>query len=89
MVREWQKRQNARTDVDPITLEGIQAYAAHQISVETDRATKWFASWGSIRHRAKEVLQKKLGRVEEDMGDVQDIVIPDDDDLDNLELDDD
>jgi hypothetical protein len=46
-------------------------------------------SWGSIQYRAKEVLQKKLGAVEEDMGEVQDIVIPDDDDIDNLYLDDD
>jgi hypothetical protein len=89
MVREWQKRQNVRPDVDPVISEGIRAYAAHQMSVETNRATKWFASWGSIRYRAKEVLHKKLGAVEEDMGEVQDIVIPDDDDIDNLYFDDD
>jgi hypothetical protein len=49
--------------------------------VERDCGTRWFTTWGSIRHRAKEVLEKKLGEEEQDL-DVPEIVIPEDDDQD-------
>jgi hypothetical protein len=79
MSREWTKRKEARSHRDPHVLEGLQAYASEQHAVETARATLWFTAWGSIRHRAKDVLVKKLGDVEEDLGDVSEIIIPEDD----------
>jgi hypothetical protein len=78
MSGQWKKRKDARTHCDAHVLEGLQAYASEQHSIETERATQWFTAWGSIRHRAKDVLQKKLGSVEEDLADVSEILIPED-----------
>jgi hypothetical protein len=76
MATTWEKRQKAQLHTDIHVMEGIRAYAAEQVFVEKERARKWFTAWGPIRYRAKEVLKKKLGNVEEDMGDIQDILIP-------------
>jgi hypothetical protein len=82
LAREWDKRKQARSHPDPHVAEGLRAYVAEQAAIERERGQRWFTSWGSIRHRAKEVLEKKLGEVEEDL-DVPDIIIPDDENLDN------
>jgi hypothetical protein len=77
----WDARKNARDVSDTYVLEGLRAYATEQCVIERDRGTRWFTTWGSIRHRAKEVLEKKLGEEEQDL-DVPEIVIPEDDDQD-------
>jgi hypothetical protein len=72
---------------DLYILEGIQVYAAHQIFVETERVRQWATTWDPIRQRAREVLAKKLGEVEEEMDGLPDIIIPDEDFV-NLNIDD-
>jgi hypothetical protein len=79
MSREWKKRCEDCTHHDAHVLEGLRAYAWEQHAVEITRATQWFTTWGSIRHRAKDVLRKRLGDVEEELSDISEIIVPDDD----------
>jgi hypothetical protein len=84
MARIWDSRKDLRSKdlrIESHILEGIRAYAVEQAETERKRASIWTADWLSLQERGREVLDKSLKEIEEDIA-LTTIVVPEMDPLD-------
>jgi hypothetical protein len=83
MAKIWDARKDSRKDLpaDSHIYEGIRAYAIEQADTERKRAATWMADWLKLQERAREVLDKSLKEIEEDIA-LTTIIVPEMDPLD-------
>ena len=82
-AKHWDERVGQHQNLPYHVIEGMNAYAIEHADTERQRAASWTVQWMNIRDRARQVLEKSLGEIEEDV-DLSEIIVPD---VDSLEVD--